>query len=182
MRIRTRMGVSLDGYVARADGWPVLLSMPAFQPGVSYGYGEFIADCDAVVMGRSTFLPALGAPSWPWPGLQVYVLTSKPLPAGTPVDVTPSIDGPAGLLKQLRSRESDRDVHLVGGPMALSAFRHLGGLDQLELLVLPFMAGGGIPLSLPASDESRFRLVRSDRVYSDGTVELVYQPSTGSPR
>src|SRR6266568_6613922 len=60
--------------------------------------------CDTVVMGRTTFLPALGAPSWPWPGLQVYVLTSHPLPAHTPQASSPpaaarpgsSSCGPAG--------------------------------------------------------------------------------------
>ncbi len=69
------MGVSVDGFVATPDGLPALLQMPDFLPGESYGYREFIASCDAVVMGRTTFLPALSAPSWPWPGLSVYVLT-----------------------------------------------------------------------------------------------------------
>jgi hypothetical protein len=68
MLIRSRMGVSLDGFVATPDGYPALLAMPGFEPARSHGYPEFINDCDAVVMGRSTFLPALGAPSWPWAG------------------------------------------------------------------------------------------------------------------
>jgi hypothetical protein len=61
----------------------VLVSMPQFQPGVSYGYEEFSSSCDAVVMGRATSLPALGA-LVAWPGLDVYVLTSTPLPAQAP--------------------------------------------------------------------------------------------------
>ena len=84
MLIRSRMGVSADGFVATPDGLPALLALPGFVPGESHGHPEFIAGCDAVVMGRSTFLPALGAPSWPWPGLQVYVLTSSPLPRAPP--------------------------------------------------------------------------------------------------
>jgi len=71
MLIRTRTGVTVDGFVAGPDGAPVLVSIPQFQPGVSYGYEEFINSCDAVVMGRTTFLPALGAPSWPWPARRV---------------------------------------------------------------------------------------------------------------
>jgi dihydrofolate reductase len=84
MLIRARMGMSADGFVATPDGLPVLLTSAQFEPGTSHGFPEFVARCDAVVMGRSTFLPALGAPSWPWPGRQVYVLTSRPLPAKTP--------------------------------------------------------------------------------------------------
>ncbi len=31
-------------------------------------------------MGRTAFDPAVDNPSWPWPGLDVHVLTSRPLP------------------------------------------------------------------------------------------------------
>lgn len=83
MLIRSRMGVSADGFVATADGVPAFLVMPDFVPGHSHGYTAFIERCDAVLMGRSTFLPALGAPTWPWAGLEVFVLTSRPLPPET---------------------------------------------------------------------------------------------------
>jgi dihydrofolate reductase len=82
MHIRSRIGVSADGFVATPEGVPTLAVMPGFVPGASHGFPEFIRGCDAVVMGRNTFVPALGAPQWPWPGLQVYVLTSRPLPVG----------------------------------------------------------------------------------------------------
>lgn len=103
MLIKSRMGVSVDGFVADAAGVPAIALAPGFEPGVSHGFPEFIAGCDAVVMGRSTFLPALGAGDWPWPGLQVYVLTSRPLPDGTPADVI-AVPDPATLAEALRSR------------------------------------------------------------------------------
>ena len=55
MLIRSRMGVSADGYVSTDDGVPTLAVMPGFEPGVSHGFPEFIQGCDAVVMGRNTF-------------------------------------------------------------------------------------------------------------------------------
>ena len=33
MRIRTHIGVSVDGFVATSDGCPAVLSMPEFVPG-----------------------------------------------------------------------------------------------------------------------------------------------------
>ena len=79
MLIKSRMGVRLDGFVANADGVPAIALADGFVPGESHGFPEFIAGCDAVVMGRNTFVPALGAADWPWRGVQVYVLTTRPL-------------------------------------------------------------------------------------------------------
>jgi dihydrofolate reductase len=174
VRIKARMGISADGFVATSDGIPALAAMPGFQPGVSHGYPEFIENCDAVVMGRTTFLPALNAPSWPWPGLRVYVLTGGALPPQTPDDVVTSNDGPAGLLARLRTRGSDADVHLVGGPRTIRAFHELGALDRLELVILPVLLGEGIPLSPPGAPRMALQLLRADRTFPDGSAELVY--------
>jgi len=81
MRIRTRMCMSLDGYVTTPDGRPAQLADPAWGP-VTFGFPELQASCDAVLMGRTTFEPALGAPCWPWGDLGVFVLVSH-RPAGT---------------------------------------------------------------------------------------------------
>ena len=176
MLIRARMGVSVDGFVSTPEGVPALAVMPGFASGASYGFPEFIEGVDAVVMGRSTFLPALGAPKWPWPGLQVYVLTSAPLPPETPADVIVASDGPAALIERLRSRGSDGDVHLVGGPRTIRAFHELGALDRLEVVVLPILLGDGTPLSPAGSPPVSLRLLRGDRTFPDGAIELVYAP------
>jgi dihydrofolate reductase len=147
-----------------AAGHPGDLPVPAFAK----------LEHDAAVMGRSTFLPALGAPRWPWPNLQVYVLTSSPLPAGTPSDVIVSAGGPAELARRLRSRGSDKDVHLVGGPRTIRAFQQIGELDRLEIVVLPILLGDGIPLSPPGAGSVPLRLLRADRTFPDGSAELVY--------
>jgi hypothetical protein len=38
MLIRSRMGVSVDGFVATPDGLPAWLAMPGFVPGVPHGF------------------------------------------------------------------------------------------------------------------------------------------------
>ena len=174
MLIRSRMGISADGFVATPDGLPTLHLEPTWVPGVTHGFPEFIENCDAVVMGRSTFLPALPAlPRWPWPGLQVYVLTLSPLPDATPKDVIVGAGGPAELAKQLRSRGSDKDVHLVGGPRTIRAFHEAGELDRLEIVVLPILLGEGIPLSPRGAGRMPLRLLSAERRFPDGSAELV---------
>jgi dihydrofolate reductase len=176
MQIRAHIGVSADGFVATPDGRPALLAVPGFVPGESHGHAEFVAQCDAVVMGRTSFEPALGAPAWPWPGKQVYVLTSRPLPAQAPADVIVSRGGPAGLLEQLRAARFAGDVHLLGGVQTIQAFRNLGAIDRYELQVLPILLGDGVPLFPPGAPRLPLRL-DGHRSFPDGTVELAYVPA-----
>src|SRR5260370_35895601 len=107
MLIRTYIGVSIDGFMATPDAFPAWDAMPTFVPGKSYGIGEFTEQCNAVVMGRTTFdfAHAYWAEQsvWPWEGKRVFVLTSRPLPERVPSDVTASRGGPVGLLERLRA-------------------------------------------------------------------------------
>ncbi len=59
MRIRARMSMSADGYVTTPDGWPALTADPSFVSGKSHGIQEFLEGCEAALMGRTTFEPAL---------------------------------------------------------------------------------------------------------------------------
>jgi hypothetical protein len=66
-----------DDGVTTPDGWPAQLADPAFVPGESHGIREFLDGCEAAVMGRTTFEPALAAAHRPWPKLDVFVLGSN---------------------------------------------------------------------------------------------------------
>jgi hypothetical protein len=65
MDIRTRLSINADGYVATQDGWPPLVRDPQFVSGQSHGFPAFQERCEAVLMGRTTFEPALGHDRWP---------------------------------------------------------------------------------------------------------------------
>jgi dihydrofolate reductase len=172
MRIRTHLGVSVDGFVATPDGWPVLLQMPGFAGRESYGLPELLKTTGAAVMGRTTFEPALDAPSWPWPGLKVFVLTSTPLPAGAPESIVTESD-PAALLELMREADFEGDAHLIGGPKTIRAFLDLGALDELGIVLLPLVVGAGLPLSSSGIEMRRLAL-ESHRAFPDGAVELRY--------
>jgi dihydrofolate reductase len=163
--------MSLDGYVTTPDGWPVQLADPAFVPGESYGFPEFQKSCDAVLMGRATFEPALGADRWPWPNLDVFVLGSH-RPAGTPEHVVVERD-PEVLLEKLRAANRGGDVHLVGGPRTIETVRAMGALDELGLIVLPLLVGKGMKLTPELSADTRLTL-QSEHALGSGAVEIVY--------
>ena len=171
MQIRARMSISADGYVTTPSGWPALTADPAFVSGQSHGIQEFLAGCEQALMGRVTFEPALSNDRWPWPNLNVFVLSSR-RPPGTPDHVVTDSD-PARLLDKLRAANQGGDVHLVGGPRTIETFRALGALDKLELVVLPLLFGGGMRLTDSLSPGAGLTFER-EGAFPGGSVEIVY--------
>ena len=169
------MSMSADGYVTTPSGWPALTADPAFVSGQSHGIREFLADCEAALMGRTTFEPALTNERWPWPNLDVFVLAAE-RPAGTPDHVVTDSD-PERLLEKLRAANHAGDVHLVGGPRTIETYRALGALDTLELVVLPILLGGGMRLTPSLSLDTGLAF-ESERALAGGSVEIVYAVST----
>lgn len=196
MAIRTHIGISMDGFVATPAGIPAWDAIPTFGPG-THGYDELMAETGAIVMGRSSFDQGFRdwlAGGWPWPDKQVYVLTSSPLPDDVPARVFASKGGPEGLVEQIRAARMERDVQVLGGPRTIRAFMAIGALDRLEMVILPVLLGTGIPLfdikpvaysaeafaawqrSSGSIDARQFNLERQ-RVYPDGSIEVVYRPA-----
>ena len=171
MQIRARMSMSADGYVTTPGGWPALTADPAFVSGESHGAREFLDGCEAALMGRTTFEPALNNERWPWPTLNVFVLASQ-RPHGTPDHVVTDSD-PGRLLDNLRAANQGRDVHLVGGPRTIETFRAMGALDKLELVVLPILLGDGMRLTSSVSPDAGLTFER-ERALPGGSVEIVY--------
>jgi dihydrofolate reductase len=124
-------------------------------------------------MGRTTFLPALEASQWPWTQ-PVFVLTSSALPERTPDHVTtaPSAEE---LSELMNSAGVGGDVHLVGGPRTMQAFRGIGALAEIGLLIIPRIQGSGVPLA-PAGVEPLSLTLRSTRTFPDGAIEAWYMP------
>ena len=163
--------MSADGYITTPNGWPPQVVDPVHGPG-SHGVAEFLKTCEAALMGRTTFEPALSNEWWPWPDLQVFVLSSH-RPEGTPDHVT--LDGdPTRLLEAMRAANKGGDVHLIGGPRTIETFRALGALDELSLVVLPFVLGGGMRLTDAVSVDMGLEL-ESSRSLEGGSVEIVYR-------
>jgi len=171
MNIRARLCMSADGYITSPDGWPAQLADPAFVPGESHGIREFLEPCEAALMGRTTFEPALGVDRWPWPELDVFVLASH-RPVGTPDHVVTDPD-PAKLLEKLRAANRGGDVHLIGGPTTIETFRRLGALTSIELVVLPILLGGGMRLTPALSLDTGLTFER-ERALPGGSVEIRY--------
>lgn len=149
------IATSLDGFIARPDGsldW--LMQAQAGAPaGEDFGYADFMAGVDALLMGRKTLETVLGFTPWPYEGKAVHALTRQPgwaLPEAALARVQLHRDGPAAVLARLAAH-GVRKVYLDGGELIQACLRD-DLVDELTLTVVPVLLGQGRPLwgELPA--------------------------------
>ena len=174
------VGVSVDGFIARADG--ALDWLPA-GGGEEHGYEAFMASVDALVIGRNTYDTVLGFDQWPYGDKPVFVLSTRPLdpaPAGAVVE---RMSGePAEIVSRLAGR-GFRHAYVDGG-ITVQRFLRAGLIERLIITRVPVLIGTGIPLfgDLPA--DVRLGHVGT-RQYATGLVQSEYvvlkPPASASP-
>lgn len=164
------VAASLDGYIATPDGGVDWLSAVE-RPGEDYGYADFVASVDALIMGSATYEQVLGFGEWPYGDKPCWLLSRRPLETASPATiVTPQT--PAELMAVLAERRCQR-AWLVGGSALAASFRAEGLVTEYVLSVIPVILGAGIPLfAMPGPRES-LTLVASQS-YESGVVQLTY--------
>jgi len=151
MSTRTTLAVfiaaSLDGYIAREDGDITWLTGRAGE-GEDYGYGEFSAGIDRIVLGRRTFEKVLTFGAWPYGRTPVVVLSRslrpEAMPRGLPDTVRVDAGGAAELAARLAA-EGARKAYIDGGK-TIQSFLEAGLVDELTITTIPVLLGAGIPL------------------------------------
>jgi dihydrofolate reductase len=168
------IATSLDGYIARADGTFDFLSIVE-RPDEDYGFADFFASVDALVIGRNTYETALAFPEWPYAGKRCIVITHR---------ATPSVHGeqffagdPVALVEQLGLAGAQR-LYVDGGAV-IRQFLSDNLIDDLTLSIVPVLLGQGIALFGAEVPEQRLRL-ESSKSYESGLVQLRYERGAGS--
>lgn len=175
------IATSVDGFIARPDdGLDWLTGQPddeltgEHDPDQDFGYGEFFASVDALLIGRGTFDVVSGfAGDWPYGDKPIYVWTSHP------DDIAPK-DGAivrpvTGSLEEVVARlVADGIGHVyVDGGKVIRQFLVAGLIDRMTISTPPVLIGEGIPLFGDTGDDIRLELV-SCETFDGGMVQRVY--------
>ncbi len=163
------IAVALDGKIARPDGSFDWLNG---YPPQEFGLEAFLAEVDAIVMGRATYEVTRGFDPWPHPGKRTLVVTSRPLkdpPEG--VEARPADF--AAIAAELEDGGCRR-VWVEGGGQVIRGMMAAGKLDVLEMAVLPLVLGDGIPLFPAGTPGLGLRLVKCEP-RSGGALHVVYE-------
>lgn len=175
--VQLYIGVSLDGYIADADGGVAWLERFLVED-EDYGYGEFMSGVGALAMGATTFEDDLARPEWPYGETPAWVFTHRDLP--TPAGATVHLTSAAIPEVLRRIREStDGNVFLVGGADLVAQFLAENAIDELILTVAPVLLGGGVRLFDGAGPARATHL--SARSYATGLVQLRYALGPAGP-
>lgn len=168
------IAASLDGFVARSDDRLDWLPVPS--AGEDYGYAEFLARVDTLVMGRRTYEVTRSFGAWPYAGRRTFVLSRTRAETADP-EVTFTAEDPAALVRRLRA-EPGRGLWLVGGGESLRPILAAGLVDEIILTLVPIVLGAGRPLFLPQDRSLPLRLLGTTS-FPDGLVQLRYAVEAG---
>lgn len=166
--------MSLDGFIARPDGGIDWLSDPTERADEDYGFAEFMATVDALVMGRNTFELLLTFGVWPYGSTPLYVLsrTLKAVPEHVKDKAEVTSLAPLPLLEELARRGHQR-IYVDGGKTVQSFLRE-DLVDELVLTRLPVLIGEGIPLFGPTGRDLKWEHLAT-KVYDPGLVKSSYR-------
>jgi dihydrofolate reductase len=166
-KVSAFMAISLDGFISGPGGSLEWLKQVE-APGEDYGYSGFIAQIDAVVMGRKTYEVVVTFEDWPFKNKEVWVLTKKEQQSKHGEKFSSSLESIIGKLKS-----EGKSIYLDGG-LAVSSAIETNLLDELTLSLIPVLLGNGTKLFKPFNSMKMVRLM-SQKSFPSGLVQISYQ-------
>jgi dihydrofolate reductase len=170
MEIVYYVASSLDGFIATPDGGIEWLK-PFEGGGEDYGYAEFYASVDCVLLGRKTYEQCLQFPDWPYHGKPCWIF-SRSISDMSEAAVRFSAGPPSTATKQMEA-EGCRRAWLVGGGKLAAAFRAERLITEYIVSLVPLILGAGIPLFSAQGRTESLRLMNL-RPYANGVLQLRY--------
>lgn len=165
------IGVSVDGFIARADDSLDWLPEGGGEP---HGYDEFMASIDVIVIGRRTFEKVLTLGPWHYGDKRVAILSRQPVDLSAAVGgvVEQMAGSPAEIVSRLAASGAG---HLyIDGGITIQEFLRAGLIQRLIITRVPVLIGEGIPLFGALPNDILLRHVET-RTYSGGLVKTEYQ-------
>ncbi len=164
------IATSLDGFIAEEGGGLGFLQIAESET-MDYGYSEFIATVDTIVMGRGTYEVGLSFPTWPYAGHRVIVLTTSSTRESRHGEEF-SAEDPSALVARLGDEGVSR-IYVDGGA-TIRSFLAAGLINDLTISIVPVILGRGIPLFGLGIPSQSLTLTGAES-YKTGLVQLRYR-------
>jgi dihydrofolate reductase len=166
------IATSLDGYIAKDNDNLDFLKLVE-KEGEDYGYAEFTANIDTIILGRKTYdwvLREIGTSHYDNGDRDVYVITRSPRPdSGRTKFYSGSL---TGLIQQLRS-QNGKDIYCDGGAEIVNELIKSDLIDEYIISIVPVLLGSGVRLFKSERPEQVLELVET-KTFDTGLTQLRY--------
>jgi dihydrofolate reductase len=156
---------SLDGYIATSSG-----DVDWLFTDQDYGYTDFFAQVDTVIMGRRTYEQVLSFGEFFYAGTQGFVFSKTRDGSDENVKFISS-DLPA-FIEQLKSG-TGKDIWLVGGSEIIQVCLQHDLIDKFIISIHPIILGEGIPLFRSHFPSKKLRF-QDSQAFDTGLLQITY--------
>jgi len=167
------IAMSLDGYIAKPNDDLSFLSIVE-KEGEDYGYAEFTANIDTLIVGRKTYdyvLREIGATHYDNGQRDLYVITRTERPSvGRTKFYTGSL---TELVKRLKS-EIGKNIYCDGGAEVINELLKNDLIDEMIISIIPILVGNGTRLFKGGRPEQKLKLVNV-KTFDTGLTQLHYK-------
>ena len=170
------IATSLDGYIAKPnDDLGFLKSVE--KEGEDYGYAEFIATIDTIILGRKTYdyvLKEIGHSHYDNDNngvRNVYVITRTERPS---VGKTTFYTGDLTELVQQLKAGKGKNIYCDGGAEIIDELLKNDLIDEFIISVIPVLVGNGTRLFKDGRPEQKLALI-STKQFDTGLTQLHYK-------
>lgn len=172
-KLKLFIATSADGYIA-APGDDLSFLKLVEKEGEDYGYAQFTATIDTIILGRKTYdwvLKAIGTSHYDNGETHVYVITHTERPAtGKTTFYTGDLNQ---LVQQLKST-SGKDIYCDGGAEVINELLRNDLIDEFIISIVPVMLGNGTKLFKDNRPVQALELVNT-KTFDTGLVQLHYR-------
>jgi dihydrofolate reductase len=167
------IATSLDGYIAKPNDDLSFLKTVE-KEGEDYGYAEFTATIDTIILGRKTYdyvLREIGSSHYDNGQRDVYVITRTEKPrAGKTTFYTGNL---AELIQRLKS-ESGKNIYCDGGSEIINELLQNDLIDEFIISIIPVLVGNGTRLFKDGRPEQQLELLAT-KTFDSGLTQLHYR-------
>lgn len=166
------IATSLDGYIATPEGGVEWLNEIPNPEGSDFGWADFMARIDAILMGRKTFEKVLDFGNWPYQK-PVFVLSTKL--KVIPENLSEKAEIISGGIHEVVADLNQRGyqaLYIDGGTL-IQGFLAEDLIDEIIITRIPILLGKGIPLFREQDQSLQFDHKKTE-IFNDSLVKSHY--------
>ena len=163
----------LDGYIAKPNDDLSFLKLIE-KEGEDYGYAEFTANIDTIILGRKTYdyvLKEIGSSHYDNGQRDVYVITRTERPG---VGRTIFYSGNLKDLVQRLKSENGKNIYCDGGAEIINELLKDDLIDEFIISIVPILVGNGTRLFNDGRPEQELELLHT-KTFETGLTQLHYR-------